>query len=286
MVQVWSMLASRDARLATYALQQLPQPPSTTAWITYVRCHDDIGWAISDEDARAVGLDPAAHRRFLSDFYSGVLPRLVGAGAGLPAERGRRGTGGSPARSPRSPGSRRATRTPPRASCSAHAIILAFGGLPVIWMGDELGLLNDHGLGRRPRRTPPTTGGCTGRGCRGPTSRPTPTRTASRRACGTCSTYDARCRTCTPPRPPRCGTRATPACCSSSGGTPTARSSRAANVTDREAWVAADVLHWLGLHSDDLVDALTGAAPDLHDGAVRLAPYASVWLHASSPPSA
>jgi amylosucrase len=57
----------------------------------------------------------------------------------------------------------------------------------------------------------------------------------------------------------------------------------AANVTDREAWVAADVLHWLGLHRDHLVDALTGEVPDLHDGAVRLAPYASAWLHASAP---
>ncbi len=68
MVQVWSMLASGDVRLASHALQRVPQPPSTTAWTTYVRCHDDIGWAISDEDAWAVGTDPAAHRRFLSDW--------------------------------------------------------------------------------------------------------------------------------------------------------------------------------------------------------------------------
>ena len=33
MVQVWSMLASGDVRLASHALQQVPQPPSTTAWI-------------------------------------------------------------------------------------------------------------------------------------------------------------------------------------------------------------------------------------------------------------
>ena len=35
----------------------------------------------------------------------------------------------------------------------------------------------------------------------------------------------------------------------------------ASNMTDREAWVAADVLHWLGLHTDGLHDALTGAGP-------------------------
>ncbi len=26
-----------------------------------------------------------------------------------------------------------------------HALMLGFGGLPVLWMGDELGLLNDVG---------------------------------------------------------------------------------------------------------------------------------------------
>ena len=41
----------------------------------------------------------------------------------------------------------------------------------------------------------------------------------------------------------------------------------------------ADVLYWLGLHAGDLVDALTGKAPELHDGAVRLEPYATAWLH-------
>ena len=50
-------------------------------------------------------------------------------------------------------------------------------------------------------------------------------------------------------------------------------------MTGEEAWVAPDVLHWLGLHTDGLHDALSGAAPDLRDGAVRLAPYESVWLH-------
>ena len=32
----------------------------------------------------------------------------------------------------------------------AHAVILGFGGLPVIWMGDEVGLLNDRGWADEP----------------------------------------------------------------------------------------------------------------------------------------
>jgi amylosucrase len=68
MVMLWSSLASRDTTLARHALSAMRPAPPTTAWVTYLRCHDDIGWAVSDEDARAVGLDPAAHRHFLSDF--------------------------------------------------------------------------------------------------------------------------------------------------------------------------------------------------------------------------
>ncbi len=90
MVQVWSVLASRDTALTVEALGAVPPVPSTTAWITYVRCHDDIGWAVDDADAAAVGVSGAAHRVFLSDFYSGEHPRLVRRGPGVPGQPGDR----------------------------------------------------------------------------------------------------------------------------------------------------------------------------------------------------
>ena len=43
-------------------------------WGTYLRCHDDIGWAIDDGDAASVGLNGFEHRRFLADFYAGSYP--------------------------------------------------------------------------------------------------------------------------------------------------------------------------------------------------------------------
>ena len=55
MVQVWSMLAARNVVLARQALASLPSAPATGTWITYVRCHDDIGWAIDDGDAGPSG---------------------------------------------------------------------------------------------------------------------------------------------------------------------------------------------------------------------------------------
>lgn len=71
MVQLWNCLATAESRMAEVALSTMPTKPPSTTWATYVRCHDDIGWAISDADAAAVGVDGYEHRRFLSDFYSG-----------------------------------------------------------------------------------------------------------------------------------------------------------------------------------------------------------------------
>lgn len=150
MVQVWSMLAARDVRLATHALQRLPTVPTTTAWITYLRCHDDIGWAIDDGDAAAVGLSGFAHRAFLSDWYSG---RYAGSPArGLvfqenPATGDRRISGTTAALAgldaARAAGDPDAVDLAVRRILLAHAVVVGWGGIPVLWMGDELGLPND-----------------------------------------------------------------------------------------------------------------------------------------------
>ena len=86
MVQVWSMLATRDVRLAAHALSHLPPKPASGTWLTYLRCHDDIGWAIMDEDAAAVGLSGAAHRRYLADWYAGDFHGSTRPRAGLPVQ--------------------------------------------------------------------------------------------------------------------------------------------------------------------------------------------------------
>ena len=64
--------------------------PTTTAWITYLRCHDDIGWAIDDADAAAVGLSGFGHRAFLSDFYTGEFPGSFAPRPGVPGQPGHR----------------------------------------------------------------------------------------------------------------------------------------------------------------------------------------------------
>lgn len=152
MVQVWSSLAARDARLMTTALRRFPPRPASTAWGTYLRCHDDIGWAVSDEDAAAVGWDGAAHRRFLSDWYSGAFPGSDARGLVFqenPATGDRRISGSAAALA----GLQAALERGDPAGVDlaigrllvAHAVVLAYGGVPLVWMGDELALRNDEG---------------------------------------------------------------------------------------------------------------------------------------------
>ncbi len=147
MVQIWSMLATGNVILARQALSALPATPPGGTWICYLRCHDDIGWAIDDGDASAVGLEGFAHRRFLSDWYAGDFPgswadglvfqynphtgdkRISGTAASL--------NGVAAAADDDSLG-----RALGRLYL-AHAIVMGWGGIPVLWSGDELGLPND-----------------------------------------------------------------------------------------------------------------------------------------------
>jgi amylosucrase len=282
MVHIWSMLASGDARLAARALQQLPQPPSTTAWITYVRCHDDIGWAVSDEDARAVGLDPFAHRRFLSDWYSGAFPGSWARGLVFQQNEltGDRRISGSLASLA---GLQAGDPDAAARILLAHALILGFGGVPVIWMGDELGLLNDRGWAddpahaadnrwvHRPRMPwEQVAAGADEHGINAGLRELIETRRAlpHLHAASPTEIWDPR----------------DPGVLLVVRKHPVGPLLGAYNVTGEDAWVAADVLHWLGLHVSGLHDAISGHAPAMREGAVRLAPYAAAWLYDSDQP--
>ena len=71
MALLWDALATRDIRALRHATECRFETPEGCAWVNYVRCHDDIGWAFSNDDMEAVGFDPDEHRRFLTKFYTG-----------------------------------------------------------------------------------------------------------------------------------------------------------------------------------------------------------------------
>lgn len=151
MVHLWSALATRDSSLAEVALRKFPDKPTNTTWATYARCHDDIGWAIDDQDARDDGLEPAGHRRFLSDFYSGQFPGSFARGLVFqenPATGDRRISGSLASlaglEQALEAGDSARTGDAVARILLLHTAILGFGGVPLLWMGDEIGTLNDH----------------------------------------------------------------------------------------------------------------------------------------------
>ncbi len=150
MVQLWSALATRDARLATKVLAEFPAKPPSTAWATYVRCHDDIGWAITEADAAAVGWDGPAHRAFLADYYAGTFPGSSARGVDFQANRAtgdRRTSGTTASLAGLELGLERAdpllVDLSIRRILLGHALIFGYDGIPLVYMGDELGMLND-----------------------------------------------------------------------------------------------------------------------------------------------
>lgn len=153
MVQFWSSLATRDVRLMTHVLgTHFPQQLTNATYATYIRCHDDIGWAVTDEDAAAVGASGQGHRAFLSDFYEGSFPDTFATGALFQVNEatGDKRISGSFASLA---GLERALKLGDAAGVEmavqrilmGHALIAAWGGIPLIYMGDELALTNDNG---------------------------------------------------------------------------------------------------------------------------------------------
>lgn len=152
MVQFWSALATRETRLMTHVLRtHFPTNFVNATWGTYLRCHDDIGWAVTDEDAAAVGVTGFTHRAFLADFYAGRFPGGFARGGDFQSneDTGDKRTNGTCAslcglESALEQNDAAAVDSAVHRILMGHALIASFGGIPLLYMGDELGLLNDH----------------------------------------------------------------------------------------------------------------------------------------------
>ena len=146
MALIWESLATTKVNLLNKSLAKLPVKPSGTTWINYVRCHDDIGLGFDDEDIYQIGLDAKLHRAFLLEYYTGKFQGSYASGAlfMLNPDNGDARISGTLASLA---GLEKALeqREPQQIENSlrrivlVHAIIMSFGGLPMIYSGDEIG---------------------------------------------------------------------------------------------------------------------------------------------------
>lgn len=150
MNHMWHALACQNTHLLRTTLSSLPNAPETAAWINYVRCHDDIGWGISDENAAAVGQSGWETRKFCTDFYSGNLKGSFAEGYvfqrdSISGEARISGTGASLA------GLQKALVESDEhgIDLSVKRLLLLYSityfckGIPLLYMGEEIGQFND-----------------------------------------------------------------------------------------------------------------------------------------------
>jgi len=159
MALLWESLATRRVTLLDQALRERFIIPTACAWVNYVRCHDDIGWTFSDEDAVRLGINGYEHRRFLNAFYTG---RFSGSFArGLPfQENPKTGDARISGACASLAGLEKALLEETAVEVALavqrilliHAIILTIGGIPLIYLGDEVGTRNDYSYRQDPAK--------------------------------------------------------------------------------------------------------------------------------------
>ncbi len=151
MALLWESLATREVRLLQRSMQERFQIDPACAWINYVRVHDDIGWTFDDATAGRLGINSYDHRRFLNTFYTGRFPGSFARG--LPFQENPKtgdarisGTCASLAgleKAQREEGPEQ-VELAIRRILLIHSVILSIGGIPLIYLGDEVGTLNDY----------------------------------------------------------------------------------------------------------------------------------------------
>lgn len=159
MALLWEALATRDVRLLRNSMKKRFPIPAGCAWVNYIRCHDDIGWTFSNEDAAELGISGDDHRRFLTRFYTGRFEGSFAAGVPfqedpLTGDARVSGTAASLA------GLEKALQEDNplyidhavRRLLMLHGVLVTLGGIPLIYLGDEIGQLNDYGYRESPEK--------------------------------------------------------------------------------------------------------------------------------------
>jgi amylosucrase len=152
MALLWESLATRNVKLLAFSMQKRFNLPANCAWVNYVRCHDDIGWTFADEDAIQLGIEGYWHRQFLNRFYIGEFEGSFSKGVPFnynPVNQDMRISGMGASLAGLEQGILQENDTlidhALKRFLLIHSVILSVGGIPLIYLGDEIAMLNDYG---------------------------------------------------------------------------------------------------------------------------------------------
>lgn len=159
MALLWESLATRKVNLLTQTLKHRSKLPPNTSWVNYLRCHDDIGWTFDNADAEALGINAYDHRNFLNEFYTGQFPGSFARGVPFQEnhETGDMRISGTMASLA---GLEQAIEEDDdekkkiaiRRMLLLHGVSLSIGGIPLLYLGEEWGMLNDYDFVKDPAK--------------------------------------------------------------------------------------------------------------------------------------
>lgn len=151
MALLWNSIATKKTSLLHKSVLEIPPKPTDGTWINYIRCHDDIGLGYDDNFIRAMGWSPKDHRSFLLDYYSRGLEWSPAKGLMFmynPKNGDGRITGSAASLLGLEKALEQQDNTKIDQAIAKiimlHGIILSYGGIPLIYAGDEIGTLNDY----------------------------------------------------------------------------------------------------------------------------------------------
>lgn len=157
MALLWETLATHDVRILQYAMKNRFDLPEGCTWVNYIRSHDDIGWAFSDEDIASTEFTPKEHRRFLTDFYTGRYDDTFARGAPFQEnpQTGDARVSGTCAslcglEKALEEKDDKAIDLAVRRILLMHGVTITIGGIPLLYIGDEIGMLNDYSYDQDP----------------------------------------------------------------------------------------------------------------------------------------
>jgi len=159
MALTWEALATRKVNLLRRSMENYFTLPPRGVWVNYVRCHDDIGWTFADEDAMLLGINGYDHRQFLNRFYTGRFEGSFAMGMPFnynPVNQDMRICGMAASLG----GLEQALKIDNmlfyehalRRLELIHSVIISAGGIPLLYLGDEIATLNDYSFEQDPAK--------------------------------------------------------------------------------------------------------------------------------------
>lgn len=142
MTALWGALAEGRAAVMEEALRHAAQKPDHGTWLNYARCHDDIIWQA------LAGWLPQERLKQWSDFYAGDGGYSDGMAFQAPAGLAASTCGMAASLCGRGCDDMWLDRLK-----LIYSVVYALDGVPMIYMGDELGLGNDRSFLSDPERS-------------------------------------------------------------------------------------------------------------------------------------